>query len=156
MRHKYFYLICLLLLTVPALNANAARLSVLFSGSSSSVTFAGYTGLYNGNLGGVKGANQKCATDYPGSRVCLFDDILKLGANYPYTYDVWWIDGVTGWDSTSGAGSKLGGGTTGTGGGGTCGSWTQSGVSYGLIFTTSGTSSGSSTCAGTARIACCK
>ena len=84
MRNSYFYLIVFTLFSFASLNANAARLSVLFSGSSSGrVTFAGYAGTFNRNLGSIKGANQKCAAAQTGSHVCSYYEIMKLGANYP-------------------------------------------------------------------------
>lgn len=158
-RSFYFYTKILILLLiiigyVTPTNTYAARLSVLFSaGGATEITFSGYTTTYDGNLGGIKGANQKCAAAYAGSRVCLFDDFIKLGANYPYTYDVWWFDGVAAVDTN--VYSRFGNGTN-TGGMGSCYSWTNAGASaYGFIFSTSG-SGGSNTCVATYRLACCK
>lgn len=67
-------------------------------------SFAGYTSTAtNGNLGGLKGANQKCETAYPGSHWASLDEIMKLGAQYPWTYDVWVRDALASYgDSTVG------------------------------------------------------
>lgn len=58
------------------------------------VSFAGYTALtYTGNLWYKKWADQKCAANFPWSRVMMYDDYVHLWTNYPYTYDIWMIDG---------------------------------------------------------------
>jgi len=59
--------------------------------------FAGYTSLaFHGNLGGYKGANQKCADDYPDwnneintVHWCSVNELMELGAQYHYDYTVW-------------------------------------------------------------------
>ena len=39
------------------------------------VQFAGFTSaLFNGNLGGITGANAKCSTEFAGSFLCTYDD----------------------------------------------------------------------------------
>lgn len=59
------------------------------------VSFAWYTALtYSGSLGYKKWADQKCNDNFPWSRVMMYDDYLKLGNNYPYTNDVWLLDGA--------------------------------------------------------------
>jgi len=64
---------------------------------SGEVRWAGYTSAaYTGNLGGPKGANQKCDAEYPGSHWCSVDEIMRLGMDYPYTYTVWVRDAVKG------------------------------------------------------------
>ena len=68
------------------------------SGSCSyGLRFAGYTSLtFHGNLGGYKGAHQKCADAYPAwnnnintVHWCSVNELMELGAQYPYTYTVW-------------------------------------------------------------------
>ena len=64
---------------------------------SGEVKWAGYTSsTYTGNLGGLKGANQKCDAEYPGSHWCSLEEIMKLGVDYPYTYDAWVRNAVIG------------------------------------------------------------
>ena len=33
--------------------------------------------VYTGNLGGILGSTQKCQLDFPGSRMCAFEEIQK-------------------------------------------------------------------------------
>mgnify|MGYP001566574781 CR=1 FL=1 len=48
-------------------------------GGTSAVTFAGYTSqIYNGDLGGVVGANNKCNSEFAGSHICTAIDIERL------------------------------------------------------------------------------
>jgi len=66
------------------------------------VTWKGYTGLtYDGNMGGTKGMNDKCNTNYAGSHACIYEEIMKLGISYPWTYDAWVIDGVEVYGATA-------------------------------------------------------
>jgi hypothetical protein len=59
--------------------------------------WAGYTtSAYTGNLGGLKGANDKCDADHSGSHWASVDEIMKLGPNYPWTQDVWALAIVAG------------------------------------------------------------
>jgi hypothetical protein len=51
--------------------------------------FMGFTQTYSGALGGLKGANAKCEQEFPGSHWASVDEIMKLGATYPWTYPVW-------------------------------------------------------------------
>ena len=63
-------------------------------GGGGGPVWAGYTvATYNGNMGGIKGMNEKCEASYTGSHACRYDEILQLGADYPYTFDAWIIDG---------------------------------------------------------------
>ncbi len=69
-----------------------AKINALAAGGK--VSFAWYTALtYNGNLWYKKWADQKCAANFAWSRVMMYDDYVKLGTSYPYTYDIWMIDG---------------------------------------------------------------
>lgn len=91
-------LLCILTLNLFFLISTAsqgANLSQLFSGGGGgTLTFSGYAGPFDGNLGGLKGANQKCNSAYSGSHVCLYPEIVRLGNSYPYTHSVWQIDGI--------------------------------------------------------------
>lgn len=51
--------------------------------------WAGYTGAFTGNLGYVKGGSAKCDASYSGSHWCNLEEIIRLGTEYPHTYDVW-------------------------------------------------------------------
>jgi hypothetical protein len=55
------------------------------------VVFAGFTvSSFNGNLGGITGANQKCDTDYPGSFMCTQGDYWRTEPNtYPPSTGAW-------------------------------------------------------------------
>ncbi|MFA5318490.1 MAG: hypothetical protein WC323_03390, partial [Patescibacteria group bacterium] len=55
--------------------------------------WAGYTGAFTGELGGVKGMNAKCQASYSGSHACTWDEIIKLGTSYPWTSYAWVVDG---------------------------------------------------------------
>jgi len=57
--------------------------------------WAGYTSTayYGYNAGGTKGVNQKCNAEYPGSHACTYDEIIKLGTEYPWAKYAWVIDG---------------------------------------------------------------
>ncbi|MEK7607970.1 MAG: hypothetical protein AAB495_00070 [Patescibacteria group bacterium] len=58
--------------------------------ATSSVSFAGYTSTtFNGSLGGLKGGNQKCQNDYPGSVWASIDNIRLLGSRYPWSVAIW-------------------------------------------------------------------
>ena len=99
---------------------------------SGGVQWAGYTpSSYTGNLGGPKGAHQKCNNAYPGSHWCSVDEIMKLGMNYPYTYNVWIRDairgGYSGYCVLGGAGSDVNGLNCEYD---TCDSWKKDSVSY--------------------------
>ena len=59
------------------------------------VTWKGYTAsTYNGNMGGVRGMNAKCDTNYTGSHACTWDEIIKLGTSFPGSTDAWVVDGA--------------------------------------------------------------
>jgi hypothetical protein len=52
--------------------------------------WAGYTSATStGNLGDISGANARCNSAYPGSHWGTLEEIIELGPNYPWTYDVW-------------------------------------------------------------------
>lgn len=88
-------ILTLCLFFLASTTSQGANLSQLFSGGGGgTLTFSGYAGPFDGNLGGLKGANQKCDAAYSGSHVCLFPEIIKLGSSYPYTYGVWQLDGI--------------------------------------------------------------
>ena len=55
------------------------------------LTFVGYTDAFNGNLGGLRGANQKCEEAFPGqhSHWASSDELVSLGDQYLWTNDVW-------------------------------------------------------------------
>ena len=56
---------------------------------SGKVKFVGYTAEFDGNLGGIKGAHEKCHAAHPGSRWASSDELTTLGPEYPWTYGVW-------------------------------------------------------------------
>ena len=57
---------------------------------STCLRWAGYTtATYNGNLGGLIGAEQKCNASWPGSHWLSMREILKLGSSYPWSKSVW-------------------------------------------------------------------
>lgn len=59
------------------------------------VSFAGYTtATYSGDMWGIKWMNQKCNAQYTGSRVCGYDDVVQLWADYPWAENVWIHDGL--------------------------------------------------------------
>ena len=139
-----------------AFEANAARLSVLFSGSSSAgVTFSGYAGPFDANLGGIKGSNQKCETAFAGSHVCTYEEIVRLGTSYPYSNAVWFVVGAVA-AVDGGSYYNATGGSTANSGWGTCYAWTNSGATaYGFILATTG-STANAQCSSTQYLACCK
>ena len=55
------------------------------------VTWKGYTAstYTGGNTGGLKGMNNKCDTNYSGSHACTYDEIVRLGTNYPWSSTAW-------------------------------------------------------------------
>jgi hypothetical protein len=130
------------------------------------ITWKGYAGTYNGNLGSVAGANSKCNTAYSGSHWCTYEEIQRLGASYPYTSPVW-INGVYVGAGYSDAASNyhhyaINGQpiTCGTPEYGstenTCADWTASSgtCAYGAILSTLG-AIGWDVCADTYYLACC-
>lgn len=64
--------------------------------SALNLSFAGYTNPHTGNLGGAKGANEKCDIKYDGSHWCSVDELMRLGDKYSWTYDVWVRDAIRG------------------------------------------------------------
>lgn len=79
-----------------ASQADVSRLDVAVSSRAPKLDFAGYTASYTGNLGGAKGANEKCDAQYDGSHWCSVDELMRLGDKYPWTYTVWVRDAVRG------------------------------------------------------------
>lgn len=79
-----------------ASQADVSRLDVTVSSRQRALGFAGYTTSYTGNLGGAKGANEKCDAQYDGSHWCSVDELMRLGDAYPWTYTVWVRDAVRG------------------------------------------------------------
>lgn len=80
-----------------ASQADVSSLDVAVSSRQRALGFAGYTsGTYTGNLGGAKGANEKCDAGYDGSHWCSVDELMRLGDKYPWTYTVWVRDAVRG------------------------------------------------------------
>lgn len=97
---------------------------------------------YNANLGGVVGANTKCALEYPGYTFCNFNsDLTTYGAvgglpnTSTYFTSLGWVDG----DNN------------------TCSSWNGTGSVGDVLSVTSGawSVSPSANCSDTIRIACC-
>jgi hypothetical protein len=68
---------------------------------SSGPSFAGYTtATYNGNLGGIPGANQKCAAEFPGSHLCsAYEFYLAYPTAAPSSANGAWI-----WPTTDSGG----------------------------------------------------
>lgn len=144
----------LLLIFFGAPSSWAGRLSVLYGGGSAGVSFAGYAGPFDGNLGATKAINQKCAAAQAGSHVCSYDEIVRLGANYPYTYGVWLFGGIIAVDG--GYYTSPAGGGTSMVGAGNCYAWTNNAAAtYGFVLSTTGGTSVAS-CASTYYLACCK
>ncbi len=97
------------------------------------LTWEGYTSsAFTGNLGGYKEANAKCENDYPGSHWASVNEIMRLGASYPYTDNIWVRDAIRTYDQ---AGNRTGyaGGTSINDGAsfeGYCNGWKSAEVSY--------------------------
>ena len=69
------------------------------------VSWAGYTSsTYSGNLGQLKGANDKCEANYSWSHWASYDEIMRLGATYPWTQNAWVRDAVQGLDVSGNSG----------------------------------------------------
>jgi hypothetical protein len=81
-----------------------------FKQFTSNLQFMGLTtSTYNGNLGGLNGANQKCDTQWSGSHVCTYEEIKRIGYNTSmYAANFWVIDGL----NINGAGGSYWDGTT--------------------------------------------
>ncbi len=70
--------------TLPNLSVNAA------CSNANKLTFAGYTAVTNANLrSSLKGGNALCEAAFPGSHWANKNEIMSLGANYPWTENVW-------------------------------------------------------------------
>ena len=61
--------------------------------TSRGVIWRGYTQPVTPS-GGPKGMNNRCNAQYPGSHACTWDEIIKLGSNYPWSETAWVIDGL--------------------------------------------------------------
>ncbi len=70
--------------TLPSLEVSAKCES-----KSSSLAFMGYTDLTNAGIGGLKGGNDLCHSNYPGSHWASVDEVMKLGSSYPWTQPIW-------------------------------------------------------------------
>ena len=80
----------------PTADSDAATKAYVDASSGGGVTFEGYTSsTLNGASGddGFKGKNYYCDLVYSGSHTCTYDELLMLGSDYPYTYQIWIIDG---------------------------------------------------------------
>ncbi len=128
--------------------------------ASSGPTWAGYTASsFNANMGTIMGMNAKCEADFSGSHACTYDEILKLGSNFPNSVHAWIIDG----SYASGTSSvfwvtKDGTNTTGTSYG-TCLGWTTSTNSSSSYLAPYMNTNGRvyfATCNNTYKIPCCK
>lgn len=71
--------------TLPNLAVNATCTNA----NQDQLNFAGYTNLTSANIGGLKGGNELCETSYPGSHWASMEEIMTLGAKYPWTASVW-------------------------------------------------------------------
>jgi hypothetical protein len=71
--------------TLPNLAVNATCTNT----ASERLSFVGYSASTNANLGGLKGGNAICESLYPGSHWASMDEIMSLGAKYPWTDSVW-------------------------------------------------------------------
>lgn len=106
-------------------------------GNSSGLTWRGYAGPSTGNLGYIKGANALCNSAYSGSHWASLDEIIRLGSNYPWTYNVWVRDAFSSINTDSyfmKDGNYATSWQMGTVGGGTCRGWISSsgdGCSFG-------------------------
>jgi len=113
------------------------------------LTFAGYTASTIAAMGGFKGANALCDSAFPGSHFASIDEIMRLGAKYPWTKEVW-IRGIQTGDSVGNMGFD-----NNAGYGNTilkeCRGWTGSGI--GPMLYQTGTVFGES-CANAHPIAC--
>lgn len=72
--------------------AFAGNLSALIGGGggSSGPTFAGQTtATYDGNLGGLVGANAKCQAEFSGSHFCSATEYVRTGTSTAPTSDSW-------------------------------------------------------------------
>lgn len=74
--------------------------SLAVDNSKTAVEWAGYTDPLYGDLstrqnaGPMMAATRECAAKYPGSRVMLWDDYVKLGAKYPNEKEIWFLDAI--------------------------------------------------------------
>ena len=74
MKKKFYFVILIYAFTLSAANLST-KLKV-------TPTHLGSTTVsYNGNLGGIIGANQKCQVDFPGSHMCTTSELMRSGTN---------------------------------------------------------------------------
>lgn len=82
----------------PTANNHVATKAYVDAAAGGGLTWEGYTSsTFDGHLGSLKGANQKCENDYPGSHWMSYEEMMRLGADYPWTYDVWIRDAIVGY-----------------------------------------------------------
>ncbi|MDP2275536.1 MAG: hypothetical protein Q8K32_32610 [Archangium sp.] len=126
--------------------------SVVFAGDF--VEFAGFTSTtYTGDLGGLPGANNKCATEFAGASLCTRADydLANTGAAAPASGA--WIDFARGTDGTRSNGSCYYGGTNEPWSYG--GAFSSNGGQLGAMVTSYGKHT-TATCNLTKPIACCR
>jgi hypothetical protein len=99
--------------------------------SSGGISFAGYTTLtYDGDIDYLKGANTICGSNFAGSRAMIYEDLLVLGANYSYTYDIWLFNAVLNVKDNGYGVLKSGGSIHITNNGHSCDGWNSDSSSY--------------------------
>jgi|SRR3990167_3351415 len=76
--------------SLPLNASDVATKAYVDAAGGGSFAFAGYTAqAYDGNLGGLKGANDKCESNFPGSHWASIDELSRLGASYTWVATVW-------------------------------------------------------------------
>src|SRR3990167_6641911 len=76
--------------SLPLNASDVATKAYVDAAGGGSFAFAGYTAqAYDGNLGGLKGANDKCESNFPGSHWASIDELSRLGASYTWAATVW-------------------------------------------------------------------
>ncbi|MBI4812206.1 hypothetical protein HY798_02010 [Candidatus Falkowbacteria bacterium] len=79
----------------PTASTDAATKGYVDAAAGGGATWMGYTAsAYNGNMGGTKGINNYCNSNYSGSHACTWDEIIRLGNSYPWSYEAWVVDGT--------------------------------------------------------------
>lgn len=93
----------------PTANSDVATKSYVDAAGGGSLTWKGYTSSYTGALGYIKGANAKCESAYSGSHWASYEEIMQLGANYPWSSSAWIRDGIKnyGYYSDGSVGAKI-------------------------------------------------
>jgi hypothetical protein len=99
--------------------------------SSGGISFAGYTTLtYDGDIDYLKGANTICGSNFAGSRAMIYEDLLVLGANYSYTYEIWLFNAILTVRDDGHAYLKSGGSGHVGNNGHSCNAWNSDSSSY--------------------------